>query len=208
MTKVYLAKTYGYQSNCYMLVCGSYAAVIDPSVPLSAFSVPENVKVTHVLLTHGHFDHILALDSYLGENVKVYMSSRDGRMLKDSRANASALFGLDEVISSASPVFVDDGDVISIGDATVKVIATPGHTEGSLCYSCGNDLFTGDTLFCDGIGRCDLPGGDYNKMRLSLKKLAAIEGNLKIYPGHDVLTTLDREKQNNYELSRYVAQNI
>ncbi len=208
MTELYIAQTRGYASNCYMLISNGECAVIDPSVEMSAFNLPKSVKVTKVLLTHGHFDHITELDSYLKDDPEVFISDKDAFMLKDPMGNASALFGLPHVISKAHPKAVADGDIIEIGECTVNVIATPGHTEGSVCYVCDNVMFSGDTLFANGIGRCDLIGGNYSKMRSSLKKLSRLSTDYIIYPGHGEITELNKEKKNNYELSRYLAQNI
>lgn len=202
MFQIYIAHTRGYESNCYMLVSNGQGAVIDPSVPLSAFDIPSDVTVSKVFLTHGHFDHILQLDSYLTKNAEVYISEDDAFMLRDSRANASSLFGLPPVTSVAKPQLLKDGDIIRLGDCDINVFATPGHTEGSVCYLCDNIMFSGDTLFADGIGRCDLIGGNYVKIQASLKRIASLDENYKIYPGHGELTTLNKEKKYNYELSR------
>jgi len=201
MADVYLAKTFGIESNCYLLVCGDEAAVIDPSVSLDRFSDIGNVRITKVLLTHGHFDHILALSDYISMGVDIYVAKEDEKMLKDASLNASALFGLDGISFDVPVVNVCDGDVISLSGEQIKVIATPGHTEGSVCYSVENNLFTGDTLFCGNIGRCDLPGGSLDKMKSSLRKLAALDGDYKVYPGHDELTYLSKEKKTNYYMS-------
>lgn len=208
MQQIYIARTVGYASNCYMIVSDGQGAVIDPSVPLSAFSLPENVKITKVLLTHGHFDHILAIDSYVDCGAVVYVSDNDAYMLKDAMANASSVFGLDPVISKADPITVKDGDNIELGSASIKVLSTPGHTEGSVCYITDGVMFSGDTLFADGIGRCDLIGGDYYSMQASLRRMSGLDIDYKIYPGHGSLTSLDKEKRYNYELSRFNAQNI
>ena len=207
MLDIYIAQTRGYESNCYMLVSGGEAAVVDPSVPLSAFNIPEGIKVTKILLTHGHFDHILELDSYLNDGVEVFISENDAFMLKDSMGNASSLFGLPPVRSVAKPITVRDGALIYLADQRIEVFSTPGHTEGSVCYITEDAMFSGDTLFSDGIGRCDLIGGDICKMRASLKRLAALDHNYKVYPGHGELTYLNKEKKYNYELSRFNAQN-
>lgn len=208
MLDIYLARVRGYESNCYMLVSDGQAAVVDPSVPISAFDLPDGIKVCAVLLTHGHFDHILQLDSYIDSDVKLYVSAKDAYMLRDPMANASSLFGLPPCTSNASPVHIEDGDAITLGSSEIKVMCTPGHTEGSVCYLAEGYMLSGDTLFADGIGRCDLIGGNYGSMQSSLKKLASLDFNYKIYPGHGELTTLNKEKKYNYELSRYIAQNI
>ncbi len=208
MFEIYMAQVRGYVSNCYMLVSEGEGAIIDPSAPLSAFNLPDGIKVKKILLTHGHFDHILELDSYISKDTEVYISAKDAFMLKDPMGNASALFGFPPITSAANPILLDDGDLIEFGDIAIKVLGTPGHTEGSVCYIADNVMFSGDTLFADGIGRCDLIGGNYRTMQLSLKKLAGLDLDCKVYPGHGELTSLKKEKKYNYELSRFTAQNI
>jgi len=174
--------------------------VIDPSVPFDRFGI-SGVRVDFVLLTHGHFDHILCLEDYVSRfNCKVYISFEDRHMLVDPYSNASALFGLPPISVSSDVVCLSDGDVISFNDDYISVVSTPGHTAGSVCYRINDMLFSGDTLFRDGIGRCDLPSGDYLSMGTSLKKLRSINEELKIYPGHGNETTLSREKKFNLEM--------
>jgi len=206
--QIYTAQTVGYCSNCYMIVSEGKAAVIDPSVPISEFNIPDDIVVEKILLTHGHFDHILALDSYVSLGARVYVHRDDADMLSDGRLNASSLFGLPEVRFDVDTVLLNDGDIISLGNESIKVMHTPGHTEGSVCYVFDDVMFSGDTLFRRGIGRCDLPSGDYIKMRRSLARISEIPQNLKVYPGHDALTTLDMERKHNYELMRNSTQNI
>lgn len=200
MLEVLLAKTFGIESNCYIITSGNVAAIIDPSVSLDRFSLDKDIKISKVLLTHGHFDHILSLGDYAKEDTQVYISQADEPMLKDGALNASVLFGLENVSFNVEVNHVSDGDVIPLGDERITVISTPGHTEGSVCYLVGDKLFTGDTLFCGNVGRCDLPGGSYIKMKSSLKKLTSLEGDYRIYPGHDELTYLSKEKKTNYYL--------
>ena len=201
MADVYLAKTFGIESNCYLVVSGNDAAIIDPSVPLDRFADIGEMNITKVLLTHGHFDHILCLGDYVSVGAEVYISPSDAPMLKNGALNASVLFGLQDISFNVSAKFVSDGDTLKIGEESVKVISTPGHTEGSVCYQIGDALFTGDTLFCGNIGRCDLPGGSFTKMKASLKKLAALQGDFKVDPGHDALTYLSKEKKTNFYMS-------
>ena len=200
MLEVLLAKTFGIESNSYIIISGNEAAIVDPSVSLDRFSLDKDIKISKVLLTHGHFDHILSLGDYAKEDTQVYISQADEPMLKDGALNASVLFGLENVSFDVEVNNVRDRDVIPLGDESITVISTPGHTEGSVCYLVGDKLFTGDTLFCGNIGRCDLPGGSYIKMKSSLKKLTSLEGDYRIYPGHDELTYLSKEKKTNYYL--------
>lgn len=201
MADIFLAKTFGIESNCYLIVSDGEAAVVDPSVSLDRFADIGDIKITKVLLTHGHFDHILALSDYISMGAEVYVSENDEGMLRDARLNASLLFGLGDISFNVPVVNVFDDDVLSLGGEDIKVISTPGHTKGSVCYQIGDNLFTGDTLFCGNIGRCDLPGGSFTEMKSSLTKLASLSGDYKIYPGHDELTYLSKEKKTNYYMS-------
>lgn len=206
--EIYTAHTVGYCSNCYMIVSDGKGAVIDPSVPISEFNIPKDIVVEKILLTHGHFDHILSLDAYVSLGAEVFIHANDAPMLRNGSLNASSLFGLPEVKINVNAVQINDGDTISLGKEKISVMHTPGHTDGSVCYICADLMFSGDTIFRRGIGRCDLPGGSYVKMRNSLARISEIPQNLKIYPGHDALTTLDMERKHNYELMRNSAQNI
>ena len=94
-------------------------------------------------------------------------------------------------------MIVGDGDTITLGESTIRVISTPGHTKGGLCYICDDKIFTGDTLFFCSCGRTDFPGGSSAEILKSLKKIADLKGNLKVYPGHDRVSTLDFERANN-----------
>lgn len=97
---------------------------------------------------------------------------------------------------------VADGDVITLGESKIKVIATPGHTKGGVCYVCDNNVFTGDTMFFCSCGRTDFPGGSSQEIMQSLKKIADLKGDLTVYPGHDRFSSLDFERANNPFLNR------
>ena len=92
---------------------------------------------------------------------------------------------------------IEEGRKLSLDDLTIKVIETPGHSLGGVCYLCGEVIFAGDTLFRETVGRCDLYGGNFDTLRQSLAKLAALEGDYTVYPGHGDSTTLAYERQNN-----------
>ena len=92
---------------------------------------------------------------------------------------------------------LEDGDTVQVGNLTVRVMLTPGHTQGSCVYLCQDAMFAGDTLFCGGCGRWDLDGGDADQMYDSLRRLAALEGDFRVFPGHEEATTLEHERQTN-----------
>lgn len=185
-----------YASDCWLLTTDSgHAAVIDPSAaaPVILRAVREafpdgNGQLDAILLTHGHFDHITAVDALRQAvpGVPVYIHTADASMLTDGTRNASALFfGTADVYAPADRL-LQDGDSIRLGDEVLSVLHTPGHSPGSVCYlnTADGTLFTGDTLFAFGIGRCDLWGGDGAAMRQSLRRLGSLPRTLRIFPGH------------------------
>ena len=197
MLNVYtICPTDYFGSNCYLVGDADSWAVIDPSVSYQSAvqKYPEitgNIKL--VLLTHAHFDHIYAIDSWAKVCDKIIVGAADARMLSDSRLNCYLGFlGIDSGYMGAYTT-VDDGDTLVLGPYTVSVISTPGHTQGSVCYKVDNGpVFTGDTLFSSGAyGRCDLPGGDEDALWASLFKLLSKNMLGKFYPGHGYPDTFE-----------------
>lgn len=175
-------------ANCYLLVRGGHALVIDPTASVKAICDAldkENATLECILLTHGHFDHILSLDTLRDKlGVPACIHKEDAIMLTDGKKNAFfELFGKERSFREADKL-LSDGDVISLADEKITVFHTPGHTHGSVCYLADGVVFTGDTLFADSYGRCDLWNGDETKMRSSLQKLRKLHRELTIYPGH------------------------
>ena len=180
------AESFG--SNTYLLVSGNEAMVVDPSVSVAAIMnavSAENAALVGILLTHGHFDHILSLDTLRDAmGVKAYIHSNDAIMLTDGKKNAFYEFFGKERTYRPADVLLTDGDTIPLGGEVLTVIHTPGHTQGSVCYSYGDIIVTGDTLFAEAIGRCDLWGGSKELMADSLRHLSTLPRNTQIYPGH------------------------
>ena len=156
-----------------------------------------DTDLKYILLTHGHFDHIIgARDTKAKYGAKVVISSEDKPMLSSSKLSLAAFCNATQNDVEAD-IVIADGDEITLGDTVLKVMSTPGHTLGSVCYIAENCIFSGDTLFYCSCGRTDFPSGSPEQMMSSLQKLKALDGDYKVYTGHNNLTTLDFERKNN-----------
>lgn len=181
-------------TNCYLLEDEStrQAAVIDPGGDAPRLlAALKGLDVRRILLTHGHYDHTGAaaeLASALPQ-AEVYIHERDYRDVDPG------LFPLRTQLSAVN--FYGEGDRLPLGELTLEVLHTPGHSQGSVTLRCGDVLFCGDTLFAGSCGRTDFPGGDTAKILASLRRLGELEGNLQVLPGHMESSTLDRERQVN-----------
>lgn len=176
-------------SNCYLLMSGTHALVVDPSATAGVILTAlreEGVKPEAILLTHGHFDHIISLDALRdAADIPAMIHIYDRNMPGNSHQNAFYnVFRMERNYRLPERVFTD-GEEIPLGDETVRVIHTPGHTAGSVCFLCNDEfILTGDTLFADSYGRTDLYSGDESALRDSIEKLRKLPKDLPIYPGH------------------------
>jgi glyoxylase-like metal-dependent hydrolase (beta-lactamase superfamily II) len=173
-------------------VSGHSAAVIDPSVDASEIAdlaAKKNAEIKYIILTHGHFDHMLSLDALKDAlpDAPIMIHASDAENLADGEKNAFAtFFGYQHAYRSADKL-LREGDRLPLGDEYLTVLHTPGHTKGSVCYlsSDGTLLLSGDTLFAQGYGRYDLYGGDGTTLAASLRRIASLRSqNPLLASGH------------------------
>lgn len=192
------------QENCYLLIDEqNQAIVVDPGdnpAKIIATLEQEQAVATKIILTHGHFDHIGAVEALANSypDITIYIGAQEldvvhwsGRMLEKSGQNTVA----DYIINHNT--LLEDGQTISQNELTITTMATPGHTQGGVVFLCQDVMFSGDTLFLEEVGRCDLYTGDFPTMQKTLKKLMALPTNYTVYPGHGPSSSLDHEKSHN-----------
>lgn len=182
-------------SNCYLLISGTHAAVVDPSVkPESILNrlADEGAMLKYILLTHGHFDHIVSLDSLRQiTGVPAMIHENDAELPSDALKNGFYHFFRMEQTYRPPEQTLCDGETFRLGNEEIRVIHTPGHTAGSVCYLCNNEfLITGDTLFDEGRGRTDLYSGNETQLLLTLQSMRNLPQSIPIYPGHGAPATL------------------
>ncbi len=185
-------------TNCYLLpgdLDPDRVLVIDPGAQGDRILEAVGSRtVEAVLLTHGHFDHTGALSSFADR--PVYLGKEDLPMLNDPDRNAGFLIG-DRAERPCTPIPIDGETSLSFAGFSrpVRALPCPGHTPGGVSFLYGGDLFTGDTLFCRGCGRTDLPGGDQRALFASIRRLLALEGDPAVRPGHGESSSLSAEKR-------------
>ncbi len=191
------------QVNCYILACaeGRQAMIIDPgdqAHKIKAVLDRHKLKAAMVINTHGHYDHIGSDDKF---GVDVYAHKLDLPMLEDAKNNLSASFALAYKVKSGIKT-LEDKEIIKLDCLKLEVMHLPGHTPGGIGLLMKEPqtgiVFTGDTLFYQGVGRCDLPGGSDYQLKKSIKeRLFMLPDETKVYPGHGAATTIGKEKYNN-----------
>lgn len=175
-----------YYTNSFLVISDQGTGVIidgaaDAELYLSKLK-EANASLAAILQTHGHHDHVYSVDALRSATgAKLYLAKADAKQ-----------FGI------TPDEYLTDGQTLTFDELTFQIIATPGHTPGSVCIRCGDLLFCGDTLFCGDVGRTDLPGGSYTELQQSLKKLlAAVPDDPQVLPGHDIFSTMEQERRNN-----------
>ncbi len=193
-----------FQTNCYFIhkEGNQNTIVVDPGDRADSIYeeiVKQNLNVSAILLTHGHFDHILGVKEFKEKtHAKVYAGADEAELLKDPAINASERVRRPEII--VPDVLFKDKEQVTIGDLGFEVIFTPGHTKGSVCYYFkeAGILISGDTLFEESVGRCDFPTGSERALLTSIKeRLMVLPDETKVYPGHGAPTTIGNERKYN-----------
>ncbi len=191
-----------YTSNMYIVNLDDDTYIVDPSVPYN-YTKKYIKNLKGIFITHSHFDHIACINDYIKcLNGYVYLNKHGVDIIKDNNKNCANFFSLSfnldlDALSKFKVIY--DGDVI---DDRFKVMYTPGHTIDSSCFITCDNIFTGDTIFKDSIGRTDLYSGNSYQMKESIKRFKGFEKNYLIYPGHEEEADLNYIKENNYFLNK------
>lgn len=192
-------------TNCYILIDekSNDCIVIDPAYSrgkLASYISEHSLNLLGILLTHGHFDHCGGVAELLTDKtVPVYCQVDDVKLASEASKNRWRAPALNCEVTNV----ISDEALIKLGSFDIKVMFTPGHTPGSVCYFIEDYMFSGDTLFADDIGRTDMAGGSMSDMMKSLAKIATIKEDYRVFPGHGENTTLSHEKCFNKYLSEF-----
>ena len=190
-------------TNSYLVASEKNNAVLIDA-PADADYILEQAQlfgltIKKIFLTHGHFDHVGAVADLVDKTgCEVYISEKDRPKLGDENGMLVNHFMVRGYRKYTGDVitFTED-DILTLDELEFDVVETPGHTSGSVCFICGDTMFSGDTLFARSCGRTDMPDGDWEAMKASLKKISELGGDLKVYPGHMQSTTLETERRLN-----------
>jgi hydroxyacylglutathione hydrolase len=202
------------QTNCYLIGCEEtlQAAVVDPSWngrSIVATAETDGWEITHILLTHSHFDHVGGLEEVKAlTGAPIYIHAEAVEMLNNTTMSA-AFFGLRVSPPPSPDEYLSDGQEIQLGELLIQVMYTPGHAPGHVSFYLPDYrvVFDGDVLFQDGIGRTDLPGGDYATLMETIQeKLLTLPDETKVFSGHGPATTIGQERRNNPFLQEIAGQ--
>ena len=187
-------------SNTYLYYNNGEGMIIDcgnPPEPIAKYAIDEGIWVKYVVLTHAHYDHADYIDKYKTAfpEARTVCHEDEICVMKDPEANVSIYFGTPRIYT-APDMTVKEGGKILVGDAEFTVFSTPGHTPGSICLLCESEgiMFTGDTLFHYGRGRCDFKYGNEYDMKRSLERLLSLDGEITFYSGHGEAAKIKDER--------------
>lgn len=198
MAKIKIFKVGRFKTNCYLVSNNeeNHFFLVDPGGKIKNFDI-SSYKIDYILLTHGHFDHISYAEEYKElTGAKIVISKNEEDFINDGLLNLSSRFMKAHKLKSFEPdILCNEGDEIPFAGESIKVLNTPGHTKGGVCYIFENNIFSGDTLFKGTYGATSFPTGNKVELENSLLKLAHIEGSFNVYPGHSEITKLEDERE-------------
>ena len=185
-------------TNTYLVSENGRGILIDvgsDGEDLYLYALKEGISIAAVLITHGHFDHANGCAELQQKGIKIYIHEADAEKLYTYKGMAA--FAGVKLNAFKADEYVTDGEILHFIGKEIKVIHTPGHSKGSVCYVIDDSVFCGDTLFCGSYGRYDFYDGDLNELKNSAKKIFSLNGDYKLYPGHGEFSTLDEERKTN-----------
>ncbi len=201
--KIYRLEVGMLATNCYIAVNEELkeGVIVDPggdAARILSLVDELGIKVAAIFVTHGHSDHIMALNEVRkATGAPVYVSEEDADMLTKAERNLS-IYMTGNLECAPAENFFKDGETVTVAGMDFKVYATPGHTKGGMCLHAADVVFCGDTVFCESIGRTDLPGGSYKQILQSIKdKILVLDDETKLLPGHGPATTVAWERRRN-----------
>ncbi|NLM72741.1 MAG: MBL fold metallo-hydrolase [Clostridiaceae bacterium] len=191
-----------FDSNTYIVYDNGECAVIDCGVntgDVLNYIEKNSLKVRYIILTHGHIDHIFHAAEMKGKTgAELCIHEDEAALYSDPSLNGTEMFGFESLRNAAPDRLLKHGDKLPLGNTELKIIHTPGHSPGSMCILCENSLFSGDTLFASSVGRTDLVGGSWLKLKDSIEnRLYTLPDDIRVYPGHGGATTIGFERENN-----------
>jgi len=202
LVKIYPLVVGRLQTNCYIVQSGKESVVVDAGDEadrIRRFLADMGAKPKMIIATHTHFDHVLGVEGLRAETGAPFLIHRDDLpMLESMQARVQQFMGFRVPPPPKVDSYLKEGDQLALGNETLRVIHTPGHSPGSISLAGKNYVLTGDALFNQSIGRTDLPGGDYETLISSIKqKLFQLDDSTAVYPGHGPETTIGDEKMAN-----------
>ncbi len=195
-------------ANCYILSCDKTkeTVIIDPGgdYPLIKKELERgDFQIKYILATHCHFDHIGAVGEVKREYSADFLIHKLDEGILKRAASSAKKWGISISLPPSPDGYLIDGQILRFGQVKLKIMHSPGHSPGSVCFYDAKKIFTGDTLFLGSVGRWDFPGGSLKDLAKSVKKILSLNENLKVYPGHGPETTIEKEKRNNYFIKYY-----